>query len=297
MIVRDLLPLYVEDLVSEETRAFVEEHLAHCEDCQKALEQARTSPGVSADANVVPLKNIRKRLKQQKLQSVFLAVTLVMAVLIAVFSYLTLPQYVPYSEDLLSVTENENGMVLVSFDEDQVTGFSANDLVRSEDGEEMVLYIHAWKTTWGYLFPAHEVQNVVLKQAETPIDLIFYSPNKHQEAIKIWGRDVTYNTVVLPRLVLVYYLVIAGLAVMLGGVLLLVFRKNKKFQLWLERLTLFPVAYIISHLLIKGFTTISYAMSRDLIFILFVTVLFYIAGLLGISLYRNKKEIKSISVD
>lgn len=31
-IVRDILPLYIENMVSEETKAFVEEHLASCAD-------------------------------------------------------------------------------------------------------------------------------------------------------------------------------------------------------------------------------------------------------------------------
>lgn len=298
MIVRDLLPLYVEDLVSDETRAFVEQHLAGCEDCRKALAQIRTSPGMPAEAGVVPLKNIKKRLRQQKLKSVFLAVTLVMAVLIAVFAYLTMPQYVPYSEDLLTITETEDGMVLASFNEDKVTGFSVSDLSLSEDGEKMVLYIYAWETTWGYLFPDHEVQNVVLKQADDDsLGLIYYSPNNHEEAVKIWGQDVSYHTVILPRLALVYYLALAVFVIVLGGVLLLIFRKNGKVRLWLVRIVLLPIAYIIGHIMIMGFNTITYSMTRDFILILIVTVLLYVAGLLGISFYRNKKEIKSISAD
>ena len=89
---------------------------------------------------------------------------------------------------------------------------------------------------------------------------------------------------------MVYYLILAGLAVVVGGVLLLIFRKNKKVRLWLEKIVLFPAAYIVSHLLTKGFTTMSYAMTRDLIFILLVAILLYAAGLLGMSLYRNKKR-------
>ena len=290
MIVRDLLPLYVEGLVSDETRAFFEEHLAGCEDCQKALEQIRISPGITAGVGAVPLKNIKKRLRQQKLKSVFLAVFLVMAVLIAVFGRLTLPQYVPYSDDLLTVTETEDGMVLVSFNEDKVTGFSVSDLSRSEDEDKLVLYIYAWTTTWDVLFPDHEVENVILKPGDDSVDLIFYSPNYHEEAVKIWGEDVDSHVVILPRLALVYYLILAGLAVVLGSVLLLIFRKNGKVRLWLEKIVLFPVAYIVSHLLTKGFTTISYAMTRDLAFILLVAILLYAAGLLGISLYRNKRE-------
>ena len=34
-IVRDILPLYVEDMVSEETEKFVKEHLAECKNCRE----------------------------------------------------------------------------------------------------------------------------------------------------------------------------------------------------------------------------------------------------------------------
>ena len=296
MIVRDLLPLYVEDLVSDETRAFVEQHLAGCEDCRKALAQIRTTPGVAAEAGVVPLKNIKKRLRQLKLKSVFMAVTLVMAVLFSAFAYLTMPQYVPYSEDLLTITETEDGMVLASFNKDKVTGFSVSDLTLSEDGEKLVLYIYAWETTWGYLFPDHEVQNVVLKPAgDDSLGMIFYSSNNHEEAVKVWGKDDSYHTVALPRIALTYYLALAVFVIVLGGVLLLLFRKNKTVRLWLGRIILLPIAYIIGHIMIMGFNTITYSMTRDFILILIVTALLYVAGLLGIDLYRSKKEIKSIS--
>ena len=36
-IVRDLLPLYNDDLLSEESRAEVEQHLKTCEDCANIL--------------------------------------------------------------------------------------------------------------------------------------------------------------------------------------------------------------------------------------------------------------------
>ena len=37
-IVNDLLPNYVESLVSEETKKFVNEHIKNCEKCKKKLE-------------------------------------------------------------------------------------------------------------------------------------------------------------------------------------------------------------------------------------------------------------------
>lgn len=37
-IVRDVLPLYLEDMVSEETADFVKEHLAKCAECSAELD-------------------------------------------------------------------------------------------------------------------------------------------------------------------------------------------------------------------------------------------------------------------
>lgn len=36
-IIEDLLPLYEEDLLQEDSKKFVEEHLTHCEDCRKIV--------------------------------------------------------------------------------------------------------------------------------------------------------------------------------------------------------------------------------------------------------------------
>ena len=38
-VVRDLLPLYADDVASPDSRALVEEHLKGCEDCRAELEQ------------------------------------------------------------------------------------------------------------------------------------------------------------------------------------------------------------------------------------------------------------------
>ena len=40
-IIRDLLPLYAEDLASEDTRLLVEEHLCDCETCSWELDSVK----------------------------------------------------------------------------------------------------------------------------------------------------------------------------------------------------------------------------------------------------------------
>ncbi len=34
-IIKDILPLYVDGVVSDDTKEIVEEHLEHCEECKK----------------------------------------------------------------------------------------------------------------------------------------------------------------------------------------------------------------------------------------------------------------------
>ena len=89
-IIEDLLPLYVDDMVSEDSRKLVEEHLKGCPACRKMQEEMmrenRLTAGIK-DGNSVqinkteaePLKKIRRRIRKKRILSVILAVVLVAA--------------------------------------------------------------------------------------------------------------------------------------------------------------------------------------------------------------------------
>ena len=77
-LIRDILPLYVEDMVSMDTREFVSEHLEHCETCRAELEHMRKPADIIPDADIVPLKKIKKELFIKRLQTVFLTAILAM---------------------------------------------------------------------------------------------------------------------------------------------------------------------------------------------------------------------------
>ena len=72
-IVRDLLPLYVEDMVSEETAKYINEHLKNCPDCESELNvlkngadltETEKKPIPSTDGEK-PFKRIMKRMNRQ----------------------------------------------------------------------------------------------------------------------------------------------------------------------------------------------------------------------------------------
>ncbi len=72
-IVRDILPLYVENMVSEETAGLVNEHLSECEKCKKEAEYLTSdnfisiiqADTVSKENDVEPLKKVAKKFNMQ----------------------------------------------------------------------------------------------------------------------------------------------------------------------------------------------------------------------------------------
>lgn len=70
--VRDLLPLYIEDLVSDETAALIRGHLNECAGCRKELEQLSAENLVNVENpdrqntdEIVPFKKFAKKLNVQ----------------------------------------------------------------------------------------------------------------------------------------------------------------------------------------------------------------------------------------
>ena len=72
-VVRDLLPLYVEDMVSPETAQYVKSHLDECSECQAELESLKGGEGLTAiekkpTANVAEVKSFKTIMKRMNRQ-------------------------------------------------------------------------------------------------------------------------------------------------------------------------------------------------------------------------------------
>ena len=67
-IVKDLLPLYAENMVSEDTAGFVKMHLAGCEDCRAALNGLTApAPEIPQTEETLPLKTVKKKLTRKRM--------------------------------------------------------------------------------------------------------------------------------------------------------------------------------------------------------------------------------------
>ena len=90
-IIRDILPLYVEDMVSADTSAFVEEHLEKCPECRAELNKMKNPSAfepIATDIQVndaEPLKTIKK--KWTKRNRIMIGTTVIVTALIVLLGY------------------------------------------------------------------------------------------------------------------------------------------------------------------------------------------------------------------
>ena len=92
-IIKDLLSLYAEGMLSEETTEYVKEHLKNCPDCMSTLGALQQPNGVditlpgenkSHTSDVEPLKRIKQKIKRNKLLTVLAAVVLTIIAVVSV---------------------------------------------------------------------------------------------------------------------------------------------------------------------------------------------------------------------
>lgn len=289
-LIKDILPLYVENMVSTDTREFVSEHLEHCEECHAKFEHMRKPADFIPDVDIVPLKRIKKDLFIKRLQTIFFTAILACAIVTVAFGILTSPKFFPYSDNLLNVIDGSNGSIIITFD-NKVTGYSCIEEFDNETETE-VYRINAWTTTWDLYSSNRGKQNMVIpSDRETKIQ-IFYVQNDASEDVLIYGlnENTEENSVTLPRLILMPYFLLAFLALFILAILRLLLRNKQTIIVWIDRTILFPISYMAAQLCTKGINFTTYSSQRDFCIIILIAMLFYFAMLTGKSLYKAKKK-------
>ncbi len=289
-LIKDILPLYVENMVSADTREFVSEHLEHCEECHAEFEHMRKPADFIPDVDIVPLKRIKKDLFFKRLQTIFFTAILACAIVTVAFGILTSPKFFPYSDNLLDVIDGSNGSIIITFD-NKVTGYSCIEEFGNET-ESTVYRINAWTTTWDLYSSNRGKQNMVIPSDRGTQIQIFYAQNNGSEDILVYGlnENTEENSVTLPRLVLIPYFLLAFLALAILVILRLFLRNRQTIIVWIDRAILFPVSYMAAQLCTKGISFTTYSSQRDFYIIILVAILFYFVMLTGKALYKAKKR-------
>lgn len=294
-IIRDILPLYAEHMVSPDTASFVEEHLQTCAACQRESAQMQQPQALPASADAAPLLSLRKKLERKRIQAIILTAVLVMALLVSAFAAVDAPIYFPYTEDLITAEPVDNGGIRLTFSE-AVTDFDYTIFPDPDGASRYICSVEAWTSLWDRWFSSDKgALSTIVYPTEPDSTTVLYAPNDGTESVCVYGETDSRGTIALPRLVLGYYLLLAVLVLALLSLLWVLVRKKAAVRLWTERVLLYPVSYILSHLILMGFRFPSYSMPRDFLLIVFVSLLLYCGFLLLHSIRRLKKEIQEIN--
>ena len=325
-IVQDLLPLYAEDMLREETKEYVDGHLAQCVPCRAELASLRAEV-TPASVSAQPLRDLKKQLQRKKLTAVLLAVALALTLATAGFAYLTAPQYLPYSETEWTITRSPRALADGSIMADGLTDLSGVESIavnllvpvsgtkvtstQDPDSGKTVYFITAWRTpldTWRGTFDVSDTGDHAQREADalqgalvkaesartlftldaTNCAAVYYSPNNGQDDVLLCGsRDG--GVISLPRLALGYYVLLSFVLLITFGISFFLCCR-KKIGKMLGYLALIPACYLAGHLLVKGFTTTSYQMQRDFSLIVLTAALLYAAALLGRRFLHQKRE-------
>ena len=169
-IVEDLLPLYVDDICSEESRNLVEEHIEHCDECKKQLEYMKENIVIPQNVDTKILKKIKRRNRMEKIIiAVVCSIALCFIMNLVVLALIAPTQNMnDQLKGLISVEEDSSGQLwlvrkgyatdierIVSdyYREDgTVIVDSKKKIYNSGNGEEnMVAKLQCYNSWFGYL--------------------------------------------------------------------------------------------------------------------------------------------------
>lgn len=292
-IIKDLLPLYVENMVSDDTKQFVEEHINECEECKQEYEMLKSDTKmqnrIQEENNPVKsMEKIKTTINKNKTYTILISSMTAIIAVITICSYLTSPNYISYSElsEPITIIE-DNGVISLTF-----TGEYELSDRNTENEYSITLYNTMWNQIWGI----SKEQTIIVNPNKEDVSLIYYVSNK-DELDEVIYRDksniVTYDdsqfitggVVTLPRLVLNYYfLIVFGITLSLGFILLCV-KSLPRVKTILTFIIGFPISYMTSHILIVGGLNSSFDVIRDLYLILILSIPVY---LLYYLLYKKR---------
>lgn len=298
-IIRDILPLYVENMASPDTIEFVENHLKTCAECRKEYDQLKKPDMNFVQRDTSLLMSLKRKMRMRKIQTIVFTAIFVMVLLVTAFAFASAPEYFPYSDDLLSTAKNSDNSITITFDEKvrnyKVTHYNAS--LDSMDKKARSRYsVEAWTSYWDRMFPSRGVQTTIIKPEKDVPFTVYYVSNSNELDVVVFGPPLSVNggQLTLPRLALVYYLKLALVCFIVLLMTWFIFRRKTNIQIWIERILLYPLSYVIAHVAVMGPTTISYSMQRDLTLIFLLSILIYCCLLLAHNIYRLRAEIKSI---
>lgn len=214
-VIRDILPLYAENMVSEDTKNLVDEHICDCEPCKQELARIQKKSEMTLCTGDDALRKVKKMIRVRRIRAVALAILIMLSAFVTVFILSRSSFYINEEDAIEKVYVNEEGSLVVKFKE------GIYDFNFHWDDDQKVKHVHAyfWPLRSMYVKPddpgGYEMKFGLAEDTEA----IVYGWNN----TPIWGNADQIH--VHPEQLLMVGAMIAAIA---GGITCLVAYNKKK---------------------------------------------------------------------
>lgn len=210
-IIRDLLPLYAEDMVSEASKEMVREHLSQCPDCMERLnhiKQVQCVSVIAADADISSMERVGKAIRKRRRTTAVFAALMALTVAMGLYMFMSKRIYVSREDAVVQVIETEDS-VEVKFSS-KIANFAAMYVKWPESDKETVILV-GYNTRWDQIINANRGrEGHTFSCAREYMDRIFYAnSNTGDWDVLLWGAPPDGFVTSLPRLAMHYYFLIA----------------------------------------------------------------------------------------
>lgn len=119
-VIKDLLPLYIDEVVSEDTKLLVEEHVAECDDCKEVLQHMADEVAIpvskdSEQEEAAFLTKVQNTIRKKNTRTAIISALISTVVIVGVWCVMCLPtKVIPYEDGLIKFTE-QDGKVYAQF--------------------------------------------------------------------------------------------------------------------------------------------------------------------------------------
>lgn len=150
-IIRDVLPLYAENMVSNATKEMVDTHLADCEGCSKELEGLKKPAKLPIEVDVASLKRVGDSIRRRRVLAVMAVFLFVVTILVGGALLLDAKIYLSATEAVQDIyVEGEAVKIIWN---DQITGTSSAMDMENTDNYAVT----AWTSLHKRIFPKEPV--------------------------------------------------------------------------------------------------------------------------------------------
>ena len=275
-IIKDLLPLYKENLLSDDSKIFVEDHLRTCPECEGLLKDEIQIERKESK----PLDFVEKRIKKETRYFTLAIIALLGSILIFIISYLNTPRHIEYEKGLYKVYRSDE-IYTVEFN-DKVSGIDYTD---TEDA----IYLDAYSTKYDEIFNKRRLRKSLTFHKDN-FKTVLYQNHDSMPNMVIGSGEV--NQTLLPRLLLGFYARLSLIGFLGLGVLIFLIEKSRKKAISLPIKTLLigaPLSLFLAIIAIKGLNTSTYYPVTDFKYIAFLALGVYLF-LIFLSLARYQKR-------